>query len=271
MEKLIFNTSMPRSGSELLQVILHQNPRIYGSSTSPLLEYQFAARANRVLPEVRSQNPKHMEDAFLSMCSAMALGYYKMLTDRPVVCDKNRGWSHYFEWVESWMRARPKMICMVRDMRSIIGSMERIYRSTRDLPEGPDNPAQLSCMSTDQRAVHWLQSQPIGLAIQRTLDCFQRGISDHMLFVRYEDLCSDPGAAMARIYEFIEEEPFEHDFSHLRKEIEEDDSHFGVYGRHQVKEYLRAVPVSDWKDVLPAPVANHVRSSVPWYNDAFAY
>jgi hypothetical protein len=56
MQKMFFNSSMPRSGSELLQVILHQNPLIYASSTSPLLEYQFGARVNYNLPEVTSQN-----------------------------------------------------------------------------------------------------------------------------------------------------------------------------------------------------------------------
>jgi len=87
---LFFNTSMPRSGSELLQVILHQNPSVYASSTSPLLEYQFAARQNFSLPEVQSQPLELMETAFLSMCRSMAEGYYSAITDRPYIIDKNR-------------------------------------------------------------------------------------------------------------------------------------------------------------------------------------
>ena len=50
--------------------------------------------------------------------------------DRPVVIDKNRGWAHYFEWVAQWCPG-PKMICMVRDLRSVVASMERIYRANR--------------------------------------------------------------------------------------------------------------------------------------------
>lgn len=268
--KFIFNASMPRAGSELLQVILHQNSHIYGSTTSPLLEYQYAARGNYDLAEVKSQNPALMQKAFIAMCGAMANGYYSELTDRPVVCDKNRGWSHYYEWVDQWY-PQPKMICMVRDLRSIVGSMERRYRDNRHRPEGPDNPAQLQGMTVEQRAAHWLNSAPVGLALQRTLDCFQRDVAKHMLFVRYEDLCADPSSAMRRIYEHIGEDYFEHDFNNIQKEVEEDDSHFGVYGQHTVRPVLTPVLPSDWKDVLPAPIAANVRATAKWYHDAFSY
>ena len=141
---------MPRSGSELLQVILHQNPQIYASPTSPLLEYQFAARANYDLPEVKAQASELMQTAFLRMCKGMADSYYSAITDRPIVIDKNRGWAHYYEWVEQW-NPDPKIICMVRDIRSIISSMEKVYRKNRHRPIGPDNPTQLQNMTVDQR------------------------------------------------------------------------------------------------------------------------
>lgn len=70
MQRLFFNSSMPRSGSELLQVILHQNPLIYASSTSPLLEYQFGARNNYNLPEVMSQEPDFTWNQDRSLASA---------------------------------------------------------------------------------------------------------------------------------------------------------------------------------------------------------
>ena len=268
--KLLFNTSMPRSGSELLQVLLHQNPRIYGSATSPLLEYQFAARGNYDLAEVRSQDPALMQRAFVSMCAGMAESYYAALTDRPVVLDKNRGWAHYYEWVEQWC-PRPKMICMVRDLRSIVASMERIYRANQHRDTGPDHPAQLANMTVAQRAQHWLNSQPIGLALARTLDCFQRGVAKQMLFVRYEDLCAAPRETLERVYAFIGEEPFAHDFVCIKKEVQEDDSHYGVYGQHTIAPSLRAATPGDWRDVLPDKVAAGIRAGTPWYFETFNY
>ena len=270
MKKLIFNTSMPRSGSELLQVILHQNPRIYASATSPLLEYQFAARGNYQLPEVKSQDPQLMQQAFVSMCNGMAQGYYDAITDRPVVCDKNRGWSHYFEWVEQWCE-NPKMICMVRDLRSIIASMEKAYRNSRHTPVGPDDPAALQGMTAGARAKHWLNTQPVGLALQRTADLFQRGVADKVLFVRYEDLTTNPSGTMAKVYDFVGEESFDHDFDNLAKEVAEDCSLFGPYGNHDVKAKVTAPKFGDWSDVIHSDIAAAIRETNAWYFDAFGY
>lgn len=261
---------MPRSGSELLNVILHQNPDIYGSLTSPLLEYQFAARGNYNLAEVKSQDPELMQKAFLAMCAGMAQSYYSAITDRPIVCDKNRGHIHYYEWIDQW-NPNPKMICMVRDLRSIIASMERVFRKNRHSPEGPDNPSQLANMTTEDRIKHWLSTQPIGLALQRTLDCFQRGIDKNILFIRYEDLCANPQETMNGIYKYLDMPSFEHDFQNLTKEVAEDDSHFGIFGSHKVEKEIKPVLENSWSDVLNERLSFGIKQSFPWYFNAFNY
>ena len=269
-KKIIFNASMPRSGSELLQVILHQNPKIYGSTTSPLLEYQFAARGNYNLPEVKSQDPILMQKAFISMCKYMANGYYSEITERPIVCDKNRGWSHYQEWLAQW-NPNPKVICMVRDLRSVVASMEKIYRKTRHLPDGPDNPANIQNMTVAQRTQYWLTTQPIGLALARTMDCFQRDIAKDMLFVKYEDLCNNPKETIEKVYAYIEEPLFKHDFKNIEKQIEEDDSVFGVYGEHDVKTEIIPVKENSWIDILPKDIAYSIIQNNSWFYNTFNY
>ena len=261
---------MPRAGSELLQVILHQNPRIYASTTSPLLEYQFAARTNYDIAEVRSQDPSLMQKAFIAMCRGMADSYYSALTNRPVICDKNRGWSHYYEWVQQW-NPDPKIICMVRDLRSILASMERIYRKNRHRPTGPDNPTGITNMTVSQRCGHWLHTQPVGLALQRLVDLFQRKLNKNVLILRYEDLCNNSQTVMDRIYDFIGEEKFTHNFNKIEKQIVEDDSHFGVYGQHSVLPEIRPVKPKDWEELLPPDVAEGVRRDNAWYFSAFGY
>ena len=46
MEKLFFQSSLPRAGSTLLQNIFAQNPDMYATPTSGVLELVYAARAN---------------------------------------------------------------------------------------------------------------------------------------------------------------------------------------------------------------------------------
>lgn len=269
MERLLFNSSMPRSGSELLQVLLHQNPRIYGSVTSPLLEYQFAARGNYELPEVKSQEPVVMQKAFISMCRGMAHSYYSEITQRPIVIDKNRGWIHYYEWVDQW-NPNPKMVCMVRDLRSVVASMEKIWRVNRHRPTGPDNPAALAGMTVPQRAEHWLNTQPIGLAVVRTLDTFRRNLDKEICFIRYEDLCAAPQATMNKVYDYIGEPHFMHDFVNIQKQVFEDDSHFGVYGNHSVSAKLQA-PAANFKEILGVDVCAQIRSTFAGFFDTFGY
>lgn len=268
--QLLFNTSMPRSGSELFQVIAHQNPLIYGSPTSPLLEYQFAARANYTLPEVKSQDPQLMQQAFVSMCGSMAQGYYSAITDRSYVLDKNRGWSHYHEWVQQWC-PNPKMVCMVRDLRSVFASFERIYRKNRHSPEGPDNPTQIANMTTAERIEYWSTTQPVGLSLQRTIDCFQRNVAKDILFIRYEDLCNRPQETMDTFYRYVGLPSFTHDFDNLVKEVHEDDSHFGIFGQHQVKAKLRHSEPGIWSDVLSVELANAIFNTHRWFFNTFSY
>jgi sulfotransferase len=269
--ELFFNSSMPRSGSEVLQVILHQNPAIYGSVTSPLLEYQFAARGNYMLPEVQAQNKELMATAFLSMCRGMAESYYAPITTRPYIIDKNRGWSHYWEWVNQWC-PNPKMICMVRDLRSILASLERIYQANRFMPIGPDEPRELRNMTVTDRVTHWLNAAPVGLALRRTLDLIERGVAEKVLFVRYEDLCQYPQASLSRIYDYLELPSsfrYEHDFGNIKKEIEENDSLFSPYGSHKIEPILRGYRPKDW-----LPVLNNVtgiEDAARWYFEYFKY
>lgn len=266
--QLFFNTSMPRSGSELLQVILHQNPQIYASATSPLLEYQFAARGNYTLPEVQSQNADLMTRAFLRMCRGMADSYYAAITDRPYIIDKNRGWSHYWEWVNQW-NPNPKMICMVRDLRSILGSMERIYQANRSKPIGPDDPREIRNMTLSERLEFWLSTQPIGLALKRTQDLVERNIAGKILFLRYEDLCQFPLAAMRQVYEYLELPYFEHDFNNIQKQVEENDALYSPYGSHKIDPVLRAYKPRDWESVLQNVTG--IETVARWYFDFFKY
>jgi len=269
-KKFIFNASIPRSGSELIQVLLSQNPKIYGSATSPLLEYQFGARNNYNLPEVMSQEPQLMLDAFINMCAQMAQSYYSTITDKPIVLDKNRGWAHYYDWVDQW-NPNPKIICMVRDLRSVLASMERIYRKNRHAPVGPDNPQELRNMTVVDRVNYWLRDKPVGLALQRTLNSLQAGIGEKMLFVRYEDLLKSPQETMNNIYSYIEEEPFEHDFSKIEKTVYENTILYGPYGDHKVKPKLAEFKEKDWSDVYNDEIADYIKKNVSWYYEVFKY
>lgn len=264
---LLFQSSMPRSGSELLQVLLHQNPNIYGSPTSPLLEYQFGARNNFELTEVQSQPLELMTDAFSSMCESMATGYYKPITDRPHIIDKNRGWSFYWDWVVQWY-GDPKMVCMVRDLRDILCSMERKWRANRHRPTGPDNPSELQGMTFRSRCHHWLNTQPVGLALTRLQSSLERELP--IQYLRYEDLVAEPQNTIEKWYAFTGIDSIQHTFDNITKTVEENSQMYGVYGDHTVKSKI-VQPNETWRDMMSIELSEEIKQTNKWYFEVFQY
>ena len=231
MKALHVNSSLPRSGSELLQALLAQHPDIYGSATSPLLEYWYGAAGNTNLPEVRSQDQALMQRAFSDFCREGARGYYEAITDKPVVVDKSRGWLQYAERLcDSFPDA--KIVCMVRDPEQIVASLERIYQAN---PMHPDT--QRLPTSAAARRQAWLApgAFPLGLALERLRDRQAKGADSRIMYVRYGDLCASPIPVMQAVFKHIEVEPFEINPYNVEKAAPEDDSHFGIFGNHKLR------------------------------------
>jgi len=154
-KQFIFNSSMPRSGSELLQVILHQNPEIYGSATSPLLGFCEGVRNHMEVPEIKSQPSDLMKTAMLGFCRQGMSGFYEGVTDRPIVCDKSRGWMIEYDWLTSILGGKPKMFSMVRDLREVMVSQELKFRANRHLNIN-------NGLTIETRVNNWLTESHIG-------------------------------------------------------------------------------------------------------------
>ncbi len=271
MEKIIFNCSLPKAGSELIQVLLHQNPKIYASTTSPLLEFLYAASSNLHLPEAKSMDQSIVTPAFMSMCEGMTRGWYANITDRPIIIDKNRGWSQYYQWIEGFI-SNPKMICMVRDIRSILASFERTYRKNRHSRECPDIPNELYGITIDERIQHFLNNPPLGIALKRLQDVTQNSeVSSKIYFIRYEDLCNRPKEIMDKVYNYIGELSYDHNFNDIQKKVYEDDSHFGIFGKHSVKSKIYPVEDKPWSDIFSDEQADYIYDLYKSYNSIFGY
>lgn len=231
------NSSMPRSGSELLQCLLMQHPDIYASATSPLLEYWYGAQANYTLPEVISQPEGLMRAAFVGMCRDGARGYYAALTDRRLWVDKSRGWLEYAEML--WA-AFPdaRIVCMTRPVEEILESLDRLYLATPGHPDCRTLPRR-----REDRFDAWMQSgsMPLGLALDRINMRKSRGCDDRIRYVSYGDLVAHPIEVMREVFAFYGVDPVDVDPSNVVKQVLEDDRVYGVFGRHSVRTKVERV------------------------------
>lgn len=248
-KRIVFNSSLPRSGSTLLQNILAQNPRIYASPTSGLLELLFTSRAHfSRLPEFHAQDQELMRRAFRGYCRGALTGFYEALTDKPLCVDKNRSWLHLYNWL-SVFYPNPKILVCIRDLRAILSSMEKLFRAKRDLVDPLDTAERPQMVTITARVSTWLSSLPVGIAVQRLIEAIETDTVARCQVVRFEDLTSRPQETMRRVYQYLEEPYFEHDFDHVAQVTQENDWEAGIYGDHQVRQKVALVPL-DYNDVL---------------------
>lgn len=263
---------MPRSGSTLLQNILAQNEDFYVTPTSGLLELIYGARANySTSPEFKAQDSVVMRQAFLHFCKAGLHAWFDAITDKPFVIDKSRGWGIHFDFLEAVLGEKPKIICMVRDLRQILSSMELIHRRHPERHKGVENHSNLTGTTTLKRAMMNLNSPPVGLALDRIREIGQRGWARDILFLRYEDLTSEPAATLAAIYAYLEVEPkIDHDFSRVHQVTQEDDQVYGILGLHQIRPVVKQ-QVHEFEEVLGPEVLQVISQQFGWYQRFCGY
>ena len=114
-----------------------------------------------------------------------------------VSLDKNRYWAEFLEMAATLVggRDRVRVLMTVQDLRDILASFERLYRSTSSLGQVPLEGNNLVKSKT---ALGWLEmwiddAQPVGRAYNAERDAVTRGWKDCLHFVEYDALTRAPG------------------------------------------------------------------------------
>lgn len=270
MKNLYFQSSLPRAGSTLLQNIMGQNPDFYVTPTSGVLELVYAARSNYSdSPEFKAQDTELMKKGFLSFCAGGINSYFEAITDKKYVIDKSRGWGVHYDFLNSFY-PNPKIVCMIRDPRAIMASMEKNFRKNQHLDSGIVNHAEMTGTTTEKRIDNWVAGPPVGLAMERLYQMVKEGINEKILFIKFENLTSNPEKEIKRIYDFLEVPKFKHDFNNVKQITKEDDEVYGIYGDHNIKSKIEPIK-KDYNQVLGTQAANWVKNHYKWFYDTFKY
>lgn len=243
-----FISGLPRAGSTLLCNILAQNPRFHATATSGIMDIMFGVRNNwDNLVEFRAHPD---EDAKLRVLRGVLTAYYET-ADRPVVFDKCRGWLSLLEMTEYVLGRTAKVLVPVRDIRDVLASFELLHRKEASHHQPPhEHENYFRFQTTEGRTQHLLrENQQVGLAYNRIKDALRRGYGNRMYLVEFEKLTSEPEKEMQRIYTFLEEEPYRHDFEHVEQITWEDDRVHGYTDLHTIRNAVRPIEPR-WQSVL---------------------
>jgi sulfotransferase len=263
---------MPRSGSSLFQNLMGQNPEFYVTPTSGMLELVFGARANYSTSlEFKAQDSQLMKEGFLNFCKEGMFGYYNAITDKKYVMDKSRGWGVYRPFLDSFY-PNPKVICVVRDLRSVVSSYEKIYRNNQFKHDPIRDDSTASGTTIHKRVDEWMSAtNTIGRAVERIFEMVRQGYDSKILFVKYEDLCLNPEREMEKVYAYLELPYFQHNFDKIEQITKEDDDVYGLSNDlHTIRQSLE-MKLADYKQVLGVDINNWLYDTYKWYFDKFGY
>jgi len=270
MEQIFFQSSLPRAGSTLLQNILGQNPDFYVTPTSSVLELLFAARQNYTNDVgFKAQDPDLMKKGWLNFCRQGIEGFFNGITNKKYVVDKSRGWGIHYNFLNSFY-PKPKIVCMVRDLRCIYSSMEKNFRKNPEVDPGIVNWKEMKGTTTAKRVDLWAQSPPIGIALERLQQMMTEGIDKNVLFIRFEDLTSNPQVELNKIYDFFKVERYQHDFKNIEQLTQEDDTIHGVFGDHTIRKKVKPIPPT-YNHYLGEELSQNIINSYPWFYKYFNY
>ena len=270
-KEFFFNSSLPRAGSTLIQNVVGQNPEIYVTPTSGLSDLILNAKNTYNHSQTfQAQDPKQMQNAFIEFSRAGMQGYFNGLTDKQMILDKSREWGINYGLLEMLID-NPKIICMVRDVRAIFSSMEKNFRKNPHRENHIQNAPQLIGTTLDKRIDLWASGVPVGTSMDRLKDMIQQGIDKKVLFIRYEDLMSNPENELKRFYDYIGKPYYEgHDFENIIQVTHENDMVHGIYGDHTLRQKFERKP-DDFMEVLGYELSMGIRNHYKWFFDYFGY
>lgn len=247
-KEYFFISGLPRSGSTLLANILAQNPDFHTTATSGIMDVMFGVRNQwDNLIEFRA----HPDDAGkLRVLRGIIESFYAD-TDKPVIFDKGRGWLSLMEMAETVLGHKAKVLVPVRDLRDVLASFEKRWRDTASTAQiGQEAQDYFKFQTVQGRTQMWMQAeQPVGLAYNRIVDAIQRGYKDRMFLVDFDDMTRHPEETFKKIYEFLGQKPFKHNFENVEQVTWENDAVHGMKDLHKIRSKVEPMD-PQWPKVL---------------------
>lgn len=197
--------------------------------------------------------------------------------DAKRVVDKSRGWASLADQMRQYYSA-VRMVVLVRDLRSIVGSIEAKHR---EHPEVELFPAGLNLV---QRCGFWLNRQAdgnrqpglVGSALNQVQEMLWTAPEHTYQIVQCEEFVRFPKKVMNECRAFLDLPPFEHDPTSVEQTATDLDAIYMGKFPHRTEKpdepvAIKSKNVKAWKKVIPDEIAATIVRENQWYQDHFAW
>jgi sulfotransferase len=230
---IYFLSGLPRSGSTLLGSILNQNPEVYVSPTSPLLD--LLCFQNEALNKVKAQYTFQDIQAE-AIYKTMPKAYYQHIT-KPHIIDKHRAWARNIHPAKIHISADPKVICTYRPIAEVVTSFIKLVE------KDPDNFIDNALMQKRIPINNQTRAKELWDGyINDPWESLQIGLKNfknHLLFVAYDDIINKPQDTLNNIYDFLQLNQYTHTFDGINNTCAESkDQAWGLKDLHVIRSKL---------------------------------
>lgn len=265
-----FMSGLPRSGSTLLSSILNQNPRFHSGPSSPVVPTMIALEQSLANDELYLAYPKQAQAA--KIISSVLENWYSDV-EKPVIFDKNRSWVNRLHYIPGYFGFEAKVLCPVRNIDEILASFISMHRRNpytgqARLPFPDEMLVKNNIPLTDDNRCEVLSSPGgiLGASYNGLKQVFAEGKEKQIHIIEYNDLINSPEDTMRKIYDFLGEEYYAHDFTKIENiHRENDQAVYGVADMHDVRPTLNRVSV-DPSEILSENILNKCRGTEFWRN-----
>lgn len=245
MNNIFFLSGIARSGSTLLGSILNQNPDIYVSPTSPLMD--LFCLTEEACVKLDKQYTYDKNTVVNNLYKSLAPTFYQHI-DQPYIIDKHRGWPRNVEQIKQFITNNPKIICTYRPVAENICSFLKLVEADPDNSVDADLRNVGLSLTTYNRAMmiwHNYSKNPY-TSLKIGLEYYRQ----HLLIVNYNDIVDDTENQINRIYNFLEIPKFDHTYDNITNTCAEvKDTEWGFKGLHVIRNTISKTS-SDPRKVL---------------------
>jgi len=231
---IYFLSGLPRSGSTLLGSILNQNPDVYVSPTSPLLD--LFCLQNEALNRVKEQYTFDDAKQSESIYNALPKAFYQHI-NKPHIIDKHRAWARNVMPAQMHISSDPKVICTYRSVAEVVVSfLKLVNKDPNNFIDAALRQKHIAITTENRAKELWegyisdpWQSLQIGL----------QNYKKNLYFVSYSDLITDPSITIDGVYDFLGIERYQHEFENISNSCgESKDAAWGLKDLHTIRPTL---------------------------------
>jgi len=231
MTQFVCLSGLPRSGSTILSAILNQNPLIHAEGNSAVCQliYDMYNSFNNCNEQIKANNRDH---TIVDLISTIPKIYYKDVQDtKSIIVDKCRSWTINMnvELLKTYIDPNIKIIVLERSVTDIVKSFMKLYKKNNWTKDK---------IHEVLTSILMPNVEPIMRSLNGINMAKNNNNNNTFLFIKYDNLISNPKETIDRIYNFCNWKPFTHDFNNIINVHPENDDFYNLEGFHDIRKVL---------------------------------